>query len=313
MIAEKISLVIPMLNEESALPRFFSALEKQSCQPAEIIFVDAGSCDKSRELVEAWGEKVKSQGIECRCFLLPGALPGGGRNEGCQRAKGSWVAFLDVGVYPEPCWLEVLKEEMEKRGADAVLGVCLFQGRESFSRAVSALSYGEGRVRPVLPASLFKKEVFQKVGGFDSTLRAAEDLEWLRRLRAKVGEPAVAWSAQTHYSDFPHNWKSLYRKWKSYGSSSLGAKRSHFPRIIVFALGLGILLLGWVFGALFFLSFFFFRAFFLPMLKSQKLNWWKRDWKVLFLAFPIGVVMEAGKLVGEIEALLPRKSFAKKS
>src|SRR4051812_40782539 len=100
----EISLVIPVLNEESSLPRLLRSIRQQTLQPAEIIFVDAGSTDKSLQLL------VNERRADGRVRVVgePGATPGRGRNIGIAAALNSWIALTDAGMELDPDWLKNL-------------------------------------------------------------------------------------------------------------------------------------------------------------------------------------------------------------
>ena len=88
-----IAVVIPALNEEAALPGLLEALLKQTLRPDEILVVDAGSADRTVEIVQEWGRKDRS----IRCLKGRRGGCGIGRNIGIQAAKCEWVVILDCG------------------------------------------------------------------------------------------------------------------------------------------------------------------------------------------------------------------------
>lgn len=77
-----VSIVIPMFNEAETLGSLLEGLKAQTGRPAELIFVDAGSVDESKSIVENWWEKEGWAGGVCRVIERPGAFPGAGRNTG---------------------------------------------------------------------------------------------------------------------------------------------------------------------------------------------------------------------------------------
>ena len=79
----------------------------------EIIVVDDGSKDNSKEILESYGDKIKTvfqqnQGVSAA------------RNNGVQESKGEFVAFLDA----DDVWLtEKIEKQIQKFSDDAELGM----------------------------------------------------------------------------------------------------------------------------------------------------------------------------------------------
>ncbi len=88
-----ISIVIRALNEAEHLPRLLKGLARQTLQPDEIILVDSGSTDSSREICIQAGAKVVS--ISPSEFTFGRAL-----NLGCEISKGEILVFVSAHVYP---------------------------------------------------------------------------------------------------------------------------------------------------------------------------------------------------------------------
>ncbi len=213
-----VSVVEPMRDEAGTVVALLEGLERQEVLPLEIIFVDAGSTDRSAERVRSWWAESGWEGTRSSVIAEPGAYPGGGRNAGVRASGQPWVAFIDCGIVPEPGWLKALLD-CAGSGAPGALGFFRFEGEGTWARAFCAVSYGVGTRRPVLPASLFPRGLFDQVGSFDPALRAGEDLLWLRKVRALQPAPADCASAQVIYRNFPSSPMVATRKWFAYQRS----------------------------------------------------------------------------------------------
>ena len=87
-----ISIIIPVLNGSKFLVRCFDTLEKQLYSNLEVIFIDNGSEDDSKEIIKNQCSIKKNYYlIECN---IPG--PGAARNFGIKFSKGEYISFLDV-------------------------------------------------------------------------------------------------------------------------------------------------------------------------------------------------------------------------
>jgi len=101
-----VSIIIPNYNHARFIGDAIQSVLDQTYEDYEIIVVDDGSTDNSREIVEKFGNKVhyiwqENQG-------LPGA-----RNTGLKAAVGEVVALLDADDQYEPDYLEELVSFLE--------------------------------------------------------------------------------------------------------------------------------------------------------------------------------------------------------
>src|SRR5213594_3233141 len=213
-----IAVVIPALNEESALPGLLEALLNQTLLPDEILVVDADSTDGTVEIVQKWGRKDHS----IRCLKGRRGGCGIGRNIGIQAAKCEWIVILDCGMIPAPSWLATLQETQKRTGAPAVFGTCLYQPASSFQKALCAVAWGERPV-PVVPCSLIHQSVFETIGLFREDLEAVEDREWTKRFLRRYGNRCIMPGAITPHLDIPDDFKSVYGKWFRYSCCAVRA------------------------------------------------------------------------------------------
>jgi glycosyltransferase involved in cell wall biosynthesis len=86
------AVVLPSFNRETKIARALESILSQSAQPAEIIVVDDGSDDRTREIVQTFGSVVSLVSQTNR-----GASAA--RNVGLHLARSEWVAFLDSDDY----------------------------------------------------------------------------------------------------------------------------------------------------------------------------------------------------------------------
>lgn len=84
----EISVIIPTYNRAALVPKAIESVLAQTHAAAEIIVVDDGSKDNTREVLAAYGGRVRA--IHQENSGLSGA-----RNAGIEAARSEWVAFLD--------------------------------------------------------------------------------------------------------------------------------------------------------------------------------------------------------------------------
>ena len=87
----RISVVIPALDEEALVRR---AIESVRRDAAEVLVVDGGSSDRTREVAAAAGARVLE------------SARGRGRqlDHGAREARGEWIVFLHADTRLEPGW-----------------------------------------------------------------------------------------------------------------------------------------------------------------------------------------------------------------
>jgi glycosyltransferase involved in cell wall biosynthesis len=186
-----VSVIIPVLNEESGIKIVLDSLFLQTRKPNEIIIADGGSTDNTIEVINSF----KDKGVPIKVVPNKERLPGAGRNEAVLSAEHDLIACIDAGNIAEPTWLEELLAPMIKDNSfHVVYGKFLPDPTSSFERSVVAIYYsyyasyfytdtGAGEVEdmekkgiPFTGSSLlFKKSAWKKAGGFPTWLRTAED------------------------------------------------------------------------------------------------------------------------------------------
>lgn len=111
-----VSVVIAARNEEADLPATLDTLLAQDYGPLEILVVEDGSTDRTREVIDARAPRVRR--------VDPPPLPEGwvGKNWACwngaRASSGEWLLFLDADVRTHPAAVRTTFEWAEREGAD---------------------------------------------------------------------------------------------------------------------------------------------------------------------------------------------------
>lgn len=182
-----ISVIIPTLNEEDYLPKLLESLSKQTMQPAEVIVADAFSDDKTRQIAQSFG-----------CKVVDGNHPGKGgpataRNKGAKVATHAWLLFLDADVILPPDFLYKSLLEMEKRSIDVAGGFALPNTNGLIEKLGGyVMGYYFLALQSFSPRAggyciFAKRELHEKIGGFDEEVHMAEDHDYVKRA-SKVGK-----------------------------------------------------------------------------------------------------------------------------
>ena len=100
----KFSVVVPIYNVEQYLEQCLESLRTQDYKDYEVICVNDGSTDGSREILTAWESRMPQMRVIDR---ENGGLSAA-RNTGIQAATGDYVLFVDSDDWVEPTMLNRL-------------------------------------------------------------------------------------------------------------------------------------------------------------------------------------------------------------
>lgn len=237
---EKISIIMTVLNEGDSIQRLLDSLLAQTMPPQEIVIVDGGSTDNTREIIESYRER-----LPLRLLQEPGCNISQGRNRALQAATGGIIAVTDAGVRLSATWLEALAEPLLRdQDLNGVAGFFLADPQNAFEAALGATTLpllDEIRADTFLPSSrsvAFRRSAAMAVGGYPEWLDYCEDLVFDLRLINKVGRFAFAPAAVAHFRPRA-SMASFYRQYFLYargdGKADLWLKR-HVARYVSYLL-----------------------------------------------------------------------------
>jgi len=185
-----ISVVIATFNRATFLPETIDSILAQSFQDFELIVVDDGSSDDTREAVGRYGARV-------HYLYQPNRGPSAARNLGVAHAKAPWIAFQDSDDLSLPDHLESLyRYVQDNSGCAMVFGNGSYIGgpehnRETIIPADKSRRLAEKGLRLSdlfeksivrLQAALISKQAYDAVGGHDEVLRISMDLDLAFRI-----------------------------------------------------------------------------------------------------------------------------------
>lgn len=177
----KLSIIIPTYNEELYLPKLLKSIEDQDFHDYEVVVADANSQDDTRKIAESYG-----------CKLVEGGIPAVGRNNGAAVAKGEYLLFLDSDVILTDGYLESALKEFK----DNELGIAITQITPLSDSLIDKISHDFANffmksVESIKPHGagcygiLTRKELHEKVGGFDESIDFGEDTDYIEKI-AKI-------------------------------------------------------------------------------------------------------------------------------
>ncbi|MDL4775963.1 MULTISPECIES: glycosyltransferase family 2 protein [Thermomonosporaceae] len=182
------TFVVPTRNSARTLGRCLASIRAQTV-PVELIVVDNGSADGTREIAAGHADAVLAQGPERSAQ----------RNRGWRHGHGDIVAFVDSDMVLEPT---VAQEAAALLAADPGLDGLVIpelsfgEGFLAACRAVEKRAYlGDGTVEA---ARIFRRTALEKAGGYAEDLSAFEDWDLADRVAANGAPPGRVSAAVWH-------------------------------------------------------------------------------------------------------------------
>jgi len=184
----QVSAIIPTFNRRDLVCRAIDSALAQTFPVDEIIVVDDGSTDGTGEMLLArYGQRI-------RYAWQPNAGVSAARNRGMAMAGGRYIALLDSDDQwlPEKtarqhAWLEerpaygMVVCDIEMVDADLqVIGI--YRRRDVIREDGWALRWALANPALAPASTLMRREVYEDIGGFDETLRTAEDIDYHLRI-----------------------------------------------------------------------------------------------------------------------------------
>lgn len=225
----QISVIMTVLNEGEAMRAVLDSLAAQTRPADEIVICDGGSRDATLNVLREYAAR-----LPLRILEVPGANISQGRNAAIRAASGEIIAVTDAGVRCKPDWLEKLTAPFTiSNPPSAIAGFFESDPHNAFEIALGATTLPEAReINPqtYLPSSrsvAFRREVWERVGGYPEWLDFCEDVVFDLNVRREFGPFAFQPAALVRFRPRP----SLRAFAKQYYLYARGdGKANLFPR-----------------------------------------------------------------------------------
>lgn len=195
-----ISVVMPVYNEEKYIENCIDSLLLQDYpqDSMEWIFVDGMSSDRTRELIGAYIEKYPKL---IKLLSNPNKTVPYAMNIGIKEARGKYIIRLDAHADYNKDYISKCVYYLDTTDADNVGGVAETKSKGFVGNAIAKMlssrfgvgnsefrTNGESGYVDTVPFGAFRREVFEKWGGYDERLTRNQDNEMNYRIRKNGGK-----------------------------------------------------------------------------------------------------------------------------
>ena len=212
-----VSIIIPTYNRANCIRETITSVLNQTYQNFEIIIIDDGSIDNTKEIIQAFlDERIKY------IFQEHNGLPASARNKGLKLAKGEYIAFLDSDDLWFPQKLKIQINFLKENPSILLVATngLIFPLKPNmkvlFLKNNIKISFKELLQKNIIINSsvMMRKNVIQIIGFLDesSVLRYGEDYDyWLRLLNLKDNSILILKDILVKYRDSKNSRINLYK------------------------------------------------------------------------------------------------------
>lgn len=205
----KFSIIIPTYNRAVFLPKAIESVLSQTYTDWELIIVDDGSTDNTKDVVSQYSDS------RIRYIYQDNAERSAARNNGIARANGYYVCFMDSDNYMKPDRLEKLSTYIEKENKLA----CYYTGIEYINELTGCGNIKEGHSYPFpMDVNLLIQDIIAtpqiccaieilRRHQFNPVLSIGEDMELLFRITDEF--PLVYLPNQVTMVEVEHEGRSV--------------------------------------------------------------------------------------------------------
>ena len=187
MIKITFSIIIPTFNRANLLKTALQSFVDQEYQNFEVLVIDDGGCDNSREIVKALNDN------RFKYFWKPNEERGAARNYGTAKALGAYINYFDSDDIAYPNHLRVAQETITALNNPEVFHLG-YQYIQSSGEVIKKFDGYKGdilnyavKIKLISPISLFMRtDIAQKIPFVENKhLAASEDALQLCQLAAR--------------------------------------------------------------------------------------------------------------------------------
>lgn len=189
-----VSIIVPIYNTEQYLRACLESIRAQTYSDIEIIMIDDGSTDSSKNVANSYAEKDN----RFRLYSQENRGVSAARNYGLGLARGEYILFIDSDDWLEAQMIEKLVDQMIEYSVD--ISCCQYDRYSHFSGEVTESWNKDVAIRNFLMHKqingslvnkLFKSELINEKR-LDESIKYGEDALFLWKVLLEVSSIAVS-------------------------------------------------------------------------------------------------------------------------
>ncbi len=203
----KVSIIVPVYNVASLLPRCLESLSAQTLREIELICVDDGSQDDSLAVLREYALHEPRMQV----LTQTNKRQGGARNTGFDRAQGEYILYIDADDWIDPDYCERLYEAATRCAAD--VAICSIR-KERGATSKWVIRFEEERIIEGLQEKfrvaqcppdfhpvnkLMRREALLSVGLRFREYAQYEDVEYVMQVLGELGRMVTVPCTAYHY------------------------------------------------------------------------------------------------------------------
>lgn len=191
------SVIMPTFNRSEIISEPIKSLINQTETDWELIVIDDHGTDNTKKVIDDFRDE------RIRYYYLDKNLgPSGARNYGIRKSLGEIIVLADSDDLMLPDRLDLTRQAFKNHPEIDIVYGKEYQVKEDGSRTIKPTHEFSSELLKCYdyianPTTAYKKDVFEKVGGYDKNLRTSEDYDfWLGALEKNanfllIDEPLV--------------------------------------------------------------------------------------------------------------------------
>ena len=225
----EVSVIVPCYNEEKTISFLLDAIYQQTYPISllEVIIADAISIDRTRENINSFSKRnrdLRVKIIDNPFRTIPAAI-----NLAVKATSGQFIVRLDAHSIPNNTYIQKCINALKQGLAECVGGVwdIVPGGKDWIARSIAAaaahpIAVGDAQYRftrksayvDTVPFGAFRKELFQRIGGFNEKLLTNEDYEFFTRIRKNNGRIWLDPAIRCTYFARKNLWALIQQYWR---------------------------------------------------------------------------------------------------
>ena len=182
----KLSIITAVHNSKETIEDCLKSVASQTYADVEHIIIDGGSTDGSKQLIEGISQKEKRKSIKFISEKDNGIYDA--LNKGIKMSSGDVIGLLHADdLFADNNVIHKIQELLDDKAFDGVYSDLIYVSKNDTNKIIRIWKTGEYKTlnygwMPPHPTLFLRREVFDKIGFYDSTFKIASDYDFILRL-----------------------------------------------------------------------------------------------------------------------------------